>query len=218
LFDYGVDEGTPYIVMELLAGEDLGARLERLGRLPAGAVVEIVTQISRALGRAHALGIVHRDIKPSNIFLTGDGDAEIVKLLDFGVAKASTVRPPIPVLTGPNQMLGTAPYMSPEQAHSARDVDHRADLWALAVVAYLALTGQRAFPGANSLEVLMRVCYGQPVPPSAHVPGLAPEIDDLFAQALSRDPGLRFTTASGFARALAVAASCPPGPTPQAAA
>jgi serine/threonine-protein kinase len=218
VFDYGVDEGTPYLVMELLIGEDLGARLKRLGRLSTGEVVAIVTQISRALGRAHSVGIVHRDIKPANIFLVSDGDAETAKLLDFGVAKASTAGPPMPFLTGPNQILGTAPYMSPEQARCARDVDHRADLWALAVVAYFALTGQRAFPSATSIEVLTRVRYDPPVPPSAHVPGLAPEIDDLFAQAFSPNPALRFTTASGFARALAMAASCPPVPTPRAAA
>jgi serine/threonine-protein kinase len=204
VLDYGVDEGLPYLVMELLAGEDLGARLRRFGRLSLGAVVELVTQASRALGRAHAAGIVHRDIKPGNLFLVRDGDAEHVKILDFGVAKAPLAGPA--GVTRPDQVLGTLAYMSPEQARCARDVDHRANLWALAVVAYRALTGHPAFPGDNPCEVLVRLSLGAPRPPSALVPGLPAGVDHFFAQALARDAAGRFTTASGLARALALAA------------
>src|SRR5690606_41010451 len=119
--DFGVDGSTPYLVMELLQGEDLAARLCRVGRLPPDALVEIMDQVARAVGRAHEAGIVHRDLKPENIFLVNEGDHELVKVLDFGIAKS--VAPGfVPSATRTGVTMGTPYYMSPEQAEGKRDV------------------------------------------------------------------------------------------------
>src|SRR5262249_8613514 len=113
--DYGVDDGIPYMAMELLNGEDLGARLSREGRLSLLMTVDIVHQIAKALRRAHAAGVVHRDLKPSNVFLarSGDDQDEVVKVLDFGVAKVSSLGS-VDDVTRTGTMVGSPRYMSPE--------------------------------------------------------------------------------------------------------
>jgi serine/threonine-protein kinase len=149
IFEHGVHEGTPFIVMELLDGEDLGARMRRAGRLSLLDTTRIVREIARALQRAHAMGIVHRDLKPANVFLARAGDEEgeeIVKVLDFGIVKSlsEVVESGVTMI---GEVVGTPHYMSPEQARGASSVDHRSDLWALGVIAYQALTGHGAFRG-----------------------------------------------------------------------
>ena len=145
VFDHGITtEGEPYIVMELLEGEDLRARLKRTGPLPPAEFAPILTQVAKALTRAHQVGIVHRDIKPDNVFLANMGDDILVKVLDFGIAKLTDDAAWAPPSTG--SMLGTPFYMSPEQLLSSRSVDFRSDLWSLGVVTYLALTGATALP------------------------------------------------------------------------
>ena len=127
ILDHGVWEGVPYIAMEYLEGEDLAARLERLGRLAHGQTARIIAQVAKGLGRAHAAGIVHRDLKPENIFLTKDGDDDVVKVLDFGIAKRSqTSLSEAGTKTG--SLLGTPFHMSPEQARGVKGIDHRSDL------------------------------------------------------------------------------------------
>jgi len=127
-FDHGLtDEGVPFIVMELLEGEDLSRRIQHDGKMSPEHVAPIVSQVSKALYRAHALGIVHRDIKPENIFLSDVDDELLVKVLDFGIAKRS--KEVGFSMTSTGAMVGTPYYMSPEQVMSAKNVDLRSDLW-----------------------------------------------------------------------------------------
>ncbi|MGE3676263.1 MAG: serine/threonine-protein kinase, partial [Polyangiaceae bacterium] len=146
VFEYGADLQAPYIVMELLKGEDLGQRLKRLGRLSPVVAVEVVSPVANALQVAHAAGVVHRDLKPGNIFLAQVGGAEVVKLLDFGVAKLVDDTLDADA-TQTSELMGVPHYMSPEHTHSPKHVDGRTDLWALAVILYRALTGERPFDG-----------------------------------------------------------------------
>jgi serine/threonine-protein kinase len=203
ILDHGISDGVPYIAMELLEGEDLGQRIARMGRLPAREVVRIVSECCRALAKAHAASIVHRDLKPENIFLVRDDDREIVKVLDFGVAKAETALAGGSTRTG--ALLGTPYYMSPEQAQGTRSVDYRADLWSLAVIVYQCLTGQLPFESEALGDLLVKIIVS-PIPvPSQVVPDLGPMFDQWWAKAASRDPAHRFQTAKDFELALALA-------------
>jgi serine/threonine-protein kinase len=202
IHDYGVEDGTPYIVMELLAGEDLGARLHRTRRLSIATIAAIFTQISKALRRAHELGVVHRDLKPANIFLARVDDDEIVKVLDFGIAKL-TGTGAAEEATATGLVLGSIHYMSPEQARGVREIDHRSDLWSLAVIAFRAIVGRLPFPGAQMGDVIIKIC-SEPIPrPSDLAPDLGPDVDAFFARALARDPADRWQTARELADALA---------------
>jgi serine/threonine-protein kinase len=201
VFDHGIAaDGAPYIVMELLEGETLRGRMLRPRRMSPAEVARVVGQVAKALGRAHQLGIVHRDIKPDNIFLLDvDGDL-FVKVLDFGVAKQAVDGNLGMTSTG--SILGTPLYMSPEQLLSAKHVDHRADLWALAVVTYHALTGQLPFTGETLGALSVAVHAGVFTPPSAHRPEISPEVDAWMARALARAPEERFGSAKEMAGAL----------------
>ncbi|MRG95607.1 serine/threonine-protein kinase [Polyangium spumosum] len=204
VFDHGFTaDGTPYIVMELLEGEDLKRRIRREGPLPLRDVALVVTQASKALSRAHALGIVHRDIKPDNIFLCNIDGETFVKLLDFGIAKMGPDSALGATTTG--SMMGTPLYMSPEQLLSARRVDHRADLWSIAVVAYHAITGRVPFHGETVGSLSVAVHMGAFQPPSALRPGVPPAVDAWFHRMLRRDPNERFGAAREMAEALEVA-------------
>ncbi|MBW2459851.1 MAG: serine/threonine protein kinase, partial [Deltaproteobacteria bacterium] len=146
MYDHGVmDDGTPYIVMEMMEGESLGTRIRRSKPLEVAEVAQVVAQVAKALSKAHELGIVHRDIKPDNIFLAPSDDELFVKVLDFGIAKSTT--DPNEAVTTTGALLGTPLYMSPELVQSSREATHFADLWALAVVAYEALTGKPPLAG-----------------------------------------------------------------------
>lgn len=209
VLDYGIDGDVAYLVMELLEGEDLASRLRRVGRLSPSETLRVLTHVGRAVGRAHDAGILHRDLKPSNIFIVRNDDEEIIKVLDFGLAKALS---PVDLSTAPMAtdsatMLGTPPYMSPEQVEGNREVDHRADLWALGVIAYECLCGKRAFTGANLGELVLQICaFPLPVPSDhADVP---PGFDAWFARAVARDPSERFGSARELVQALADAFVC----------
>ncbi|WP_437971992.1 protein kinase [Sorangium sp. So ce260] len=199
VLDHGLTaEGMPYIAMELLRGEDLRARIRRLGRLPLGEVARIVAQTAKALGQAHRLGIVHRDIKPDNLFLTEVDGETFVKVLDFGIAKrARDMR-----VTSTGNVVGTPLYMSPEQLISPKDLDFRADLWALGVVAYHAITGQAPFGGDSLAALTLLVHTGKFKPPSALRPEAPPALDDWMRKALQIDPSARFGSAREMADAL----------------
>ena len=147
-----LENGIPYIVMEHLEGCDLSDVLTRQGPLPPGAAVDYVLQACEAIAEAHAAGFIHRDLKPSNLFLARQADgAEIVKVLDFGISKAVLVdsEPPTSVrqgaLTGTTEIFGSPMYMSPEQLKASRDVDARADIWALGIILYELCTGTSPF-------------------------------------------------------------------------
>ncbi len=204
ILDHGVWEGTPYIAMELLDGEDLGKRLMRVGRLAPHEILAVVTQVCRALSRAHALGIVHRDLKPDNIFLVRDDDREIAKVLDFGIAKSSAVSAP-GAGTRTGAMLGTPYYMSPEQAQGVKAVDARSDLWSLAVIVFEALTGRRPFESEALGDLLMKIIVA-PVPvPSQFARDLPATLDAWWTKASQRDPSQRFQSAKELCDSLAMA-------------
>jgi serine/threonine protein kinase len=209
VFDNGtLDDGTPYIAMEMLSGENLEQRVERQGSLPLNDVVEILSQCCKGLARAHAAGIVHRDIKPDNIFLSHapDEDREVVKILDFGVAKITLGEEGATSQTGTGALLGTPLYMSPEQARGSRDVDHRTDLWSLGMVAYYALTGLLAIGGNTFGDVLLKICV-EPLPSlRAGAPLLPPSMDRWFQQACAREPAERFQSTQEFIDSLRAAA------------
>jgi serine/threonine-protein kinase len=205
IHDHGVDSELPYIVMELLQGEDLGARLRNDTRLSLPVASHVLTQTAKALRLAHEAGIVHRDLKPGNIFLARtDDDEEVVKILDFGIAKALAT--PIGESTKTGELLGSPDYMSPEQARGSRQLDARSDLWSLAVIIFRAITGVKAFKGESLGDVIVKICV-EPIPvPSQVAPELPPEIDAFFAKALARDPADRFQNAREMAAEFAVAA------------
>jgi serine/threonine protein kinase/O-acetyl-ADP-ribose deacetylase (regulator of RNase III) len=204
MLDFGnTAGGTPFLVMELLDGETLRDRIRRLGSLPFREVIHVVVQTANALGAAHALGVVHRDVKPDNIFLIDVGGEPFVKVLDFGL-----VKPPkgtFPPLTDPRQSMGTFAYMSPEQSVSAGDVDHRADVWALSVVAYEALTGRMPFPGETPIAQVLAMHNGGMTLPSTIRPGLPAEVDAWAGRAFQKDLEQRFGSVYELAHALAAA-------------
>ena len=200
VMDYGAVDGVPYIVMELLRGFSLAELLERGGRLSFATARSLVEQIGGALESAHEHGVVHRDIKPHNVFITegSKGYPLFVKVLDFGVAKmVGNAETPAasPALTETGVVIGSAPYMSPEQLEGSKDLDLRSDLWSLAIIVYEALTGERPFQGGSLVTVGAAVLRGRYRPVSELRPNLPPEIDDWFAKALCLDPDGRFQSA-----------------------
>jgi eukaryotic-like serine/threonine-protein kinase len=206
-FDHGVtSEGVPFIVMELLEGEDLSHRIKR-GPLAPSHVASMLIQVCRALARAHAIGVVHRDIKPENIFMCEvGGDEPFVKLLDFGVAKTAH-NPTLDSKTRTGAMLGTPYYMSPEQFAGTRDVDLRVDLWALGVVTYECLTGVRPFEASTIGGLAIAVHSGELPLPSLLRPELPPEVDAWFRRACARPVAERFQSARELAESFTVAIS-----------
>lgn len=207
MLDYGVmADGPPYIVMEWLEGHDLDQHLTAHGAMPPDQVAEVVTQIARALSRAHEHGIVHRDIKPSNIFLCDTGDERMFcKLLDFGIAKGLGDNNLLDSQTRTGAVVGSPHYMSPEQVVGSKTIDHRTDLWSLGVVAFEALTGHKPFD-AETVGGLALKIYNEPLPlPSATARHLPAAVDAWFERACAREPSARFSSAKQLADALAVA-------------
>jgi eukaryotic-like serine/threonine-protein kinase len=199
--DYGIEGDTPYMVMERLEGEDLAERLGRRGRIPAAELAGIVSQIARALTVAHAAGLVHRDLKPSNVFVVHEGDSEIVKLLDFGIARELGSQL-VDERTSSGMVIGSPHHMSPEQAHGQR-VDHRSDLWSLGVIMYKALTGSRPFEGEHMTAVMLSIVSKKPAAPSSMCDDLPAGTDAFFERALAREASDRFQSASELAEAFA---------------
>ena len=167
----------------------------------------------RGLARAHEQGIVHRDLKPENIFLVRgpDDDDEVAKVLDFGIAKMSNSAHSSGITSGTKTVaiLGTPFYMSPEQARGLRNVDHRADVWSLGVIAFKCVTGKLPFDGESVGDLLVKICTA-PVPaPSQLVPGIPPSFDAWFMRAMEREPERRFSTVAELSDALCFAAGIP---------
>ena len=208
VYDNGeTGDGTPYIVMELLEGESLDHRIHTRGAMPVDQVVRTISQVGRALTRAHAVGIIHRDLKPENIFLTRgeDDDGEIAKVLDFGIAKIKTPDS-VDSATRTGAVLGTPLFMSPEQARGLKSVDHRTDLYSLGMVTFMMLTGQPAFSGESFGDILVAICT-QPLPTLHHLaPWLPPALDGWLKRACAREPGDRFRSVEELLEGLYAAA------------
>jgi serine/threonine protein kinase len=197
VFDSGMDGAEPFIVMELVTGRTLRQVLDEAGMLPAGQAVGIAAAVCEALTAAHAAGLVHRDIKPGNIVLAADGR---VKLLDLGIARAEGG-------TRTMAVLGTAAYLSPEQA-SGEPAGPRADLYALGCVLFEMLTGAPPFCADTAVALAYRQVHDDPGPPSARRPGLPARLDWITAQLLAKDPSARPASAAA-ARAGLLAALGP---------
>jgi serine/threonine protein kinase len=202
IFDYATTPaGLPYIVMELLEGEDLEMRIRGGRTLSFEDSSRVLVQICKALAKAHGLGIVHRDIKPENVFLFEHEGEIFVKVLDFGIAKDETKMQSVTVA---GTTMGTPSFMSPEQIFRPNDVDHRSDLWSTAVVAYRCLTGALPFDGDTLGAMCLSVRTGKFAAPSSIDPTLPRALDSWFEKALSLDPAVRFQSASDMANAYLV--------------
>jgi serine/threonine-protein kinase len=204
VFDFGVDGGVPYIAMELLPGESLGARLDRVGTLSPGETLRIMTEAARAVAHAHNAGIVHRDLKPDNVFLVREGNAEITKVLDFGIAKVTgnTLNASTGGSTRTGALLGTPYYVSPEQARGNKAVDHRSDLWALGVIVYECMVGAKPFSSDGLGDLIFKIC-GDPHPPASSRGRVPSGFDAWMARALAKEPEQRFQSAIEMFDALA---------------
>ena len=190
VFDSGSDAGLHYLVMEYVAGQSLAQLLHRQGRLAPRRAAELGVEVCAALAAAHAQGLVHRDVKPANVLVGDDGR---VKVTDFGIAKAAATA----TLTGTGTVLGTAAYLSPEQAQGG-PVDARSDLYSLGCVLYELLTGSPPFgSGADSppVAVATRHLHQPPEPPSAHNPQVDASLDAVVLTALAKDPAQRYQSA-----------------------
>jgi Tol biopolymer transport system component len=198
VFDTGSEDGTVYLVTELLEGETLRERLAG-GALPARKSIEIGTQIARGLAAAHEKGIVHRDLKPENLFLTRDGR---VKILDFGLARllSSNIAEAPTILTGtePGVVLGTVGYMAPEQVRG-QPADHRADVFALGAVLYEMLAGRRAFQRDSAAETMTAILREEPPELAESGRAIPPGLDALVRHCLEKVPGERFQSARDLA-------------------
>ncbi|MET0410916.1 MAG: protein kinase [Polyangiaceae bacterium] len=199
IYSVGEENQTPYLAMELLQGETLYAVLDRTTKLGYAITLSIVEQIAEALTAAHEAGIVHRDLKPDNVWLCA-GNRVFVKVLDFGVAKVALGSATLRTATG--SLVGTPNYMSPEQARGNRNVDHRSDLWSLAVITLECLTGKRPFESAGLGDLLIQI-VSSPVPRlTEFAPDLPKGLQHWLDKALERDPNERFQTASAMVDAL----------------
>jgi len=187
-------EGDPYLVMEYLEGESLGALLQRSGRLDLATIAEILGPVLRALQAAHEAGIIHRDLKPENVFLAypKDGPPE-VKVIDFGISKVKNLDKS--QLTRSGAMIGTPAYMAPEQASGATSLDHRADVYAVGVIFYEMLSGRRPFEGDSHVALLAAILTTEPAPPSTLAEGVHPDAERIILKAMRRDPAERYGSA-----------------------
>jgi serine/threonine-protein kinase len=195
--------GAPYMVMEYLEGQDLARVLEQLGQLPIVDAVDWVLQAAEALAEAHAMGIVHRDLKPANLFLTrrADGTAS-VKVLDFGISKQTAAGPEASV-TRSQTVLGSPRYMSPEQMRSTRDVDARADIWALGAVVHELIAGQPPFDAETMTALCAAILQDPPNSLRAKRPEAPAQLEVAILGALEKDRVRRYPTVAALASALA---------------
>ncbi|MCA9654655.1 MAG: serine/threonine protein kinase, partial [Myxococcales bacterium] len=192
IIDYGeMSDRTVYTVMELLLGEDLSSRLKRVGRMSWSQSRWILVQIVRALHAAHSQGIIHRDIKPANCFLlAGVEGQELVKVLDFGIAKLDQLEADERPLTGTSEILGTPSYMAPEMARGI-SADARSEVYSVGVLAYRMLGGKVPFDGNNAFDVLLQHATQPPPPLQRLAPDLPPQVVELVHQPLPKDPEAR---------------------------
>jgi Tol biopolymer transport system component len=212
IFDIGDHEGTPYIVAELLEGEELREQLNG-GMLPVSRTNEYAQQIAAGLAAAHEKSIVHRDLKPENLFVTTDGR---VKILDFGLAKlkppqAGAVKTDAPTqkkITDPGTVMGTVGYMSPEQVRG-QEADHRADIFSFGMILYEMLSGKRAFNGASAADVMSAILKEEPPELGKTNANISPSLEKIVRRCLEKRPERRFQTASDLRFALEALTTLP---------
>jgi serine/threonine-protein kinase len=192
-------DGTPYLVGEFLEGEELGKQVERAGRLSPPAAVAIGRQVCKALGAAHARGVVHRDMKPENVFLVQRGGETVAKVLDFGISKAEQRETH---LTKTGLIMGTPSYMAPEQARGEK-VDLRADIYAVGALLYNLVTGRAPFVAQDAGTTLTLVLTQEPDRPRAVVPDVPEGLEIVIQRAMAKDPRDRFQTMAELDAALA---------------
>lgn len=202
VFDWDTDaDGTPFVVMEYVPGEDLRRVLTRTGPMPLRRAVHLMLQVCRGLAVAHRQGVIHRDLKPSNLAVTPElGGYEHCTLLDFGVAKIPAAVDGDSTRTG--AMVGTLAYMPPEQIRGEKDLDARADLYALGTILFECLSGQRAFDADSQHALMYRILHGTPPSLTPLLPGLPPAVDSFLTRALAADRAERFQSVEEFASAL----------------
>jgi len=194
VFDAGSEDGVHYIVMEHVAGETLADVLRKEGRIHPNRATRIATDVADALAVAHAARMVHRDVKPANVMVTPDGRT---KLMDLGIARSLDGES----ITRASSILGTAGYVSPEQARGD-PVDHRSDIYSLGCVLYEMLTGRQPFEAADPLAVAYKHVHEAPVPPTSLEPSIPPALEAVTLRAMEKDPAARFQSAREMAAAL----------------
>jgi eukaryotic-like serine/threonine-protein kinase len=219
-FDAGsLDTGEPYIVMELLQGEPLSQRIAR-GPLSVPEMVNLIGQTCHGVAAAHAAGIVHRDLKPDNIFVTQSDGQPFVKILDFGISKFESNKTEGLALTKEGAALGTPYYMSPEQIHGLKDLDARADVYALGVILYECASGIRPYDAELLTQLAVLIHTGKSVPLQVRRPDLPPAFAELVHAAMAPDRAQRIASvaelAAGLARfgAIAFSSQRPPSMLP----
>jgi serine/threonine-protein kinase len=206
LYDFGVArDGAFFYVMELLEGVDFESLVTRFGPIPAARVVHLLRQACDSLAEAHAIGLVHRDIKPANLYASRIGlKTDFVKVLDFGLVRLPDDHSDAqPGVTAPGMVIGTPAFMSPEVAVGNRQIDHRADIYALGCVGYWLLTGRRVFEAESSLQVMIEHVQGEPIPPSRRSELVIPEcLDAIVLACLAKRPDDRPADAAQLSRLL----------------
>jgi serine/threonine-protein kinase len=204
IFDVGrTARGSPFLVLELLKGEDLAQTLASRWPLPVCESTGWLLQALEALAEAHSLGIVHRDLKPANLFLARRRDGtSIVKLLDFGISKDQGAVRPGPAITVTAAMVGSPAYMAPEQLRDARNVDGRADIWGIGVVLYELVTGTLPFNASNVADLCVAILEHSPASVRSYRRDAPPELDDVIRRCLERDPDDRYPDVAALAEAL----------------
>jgi serine/threonine protein kinase len=203
VIDFGTSgDGSPFLVMPRLKGRSLAEMMNEQETMSQALVADLMCQTLSALEAAHGENIVHRDLKPDNIFITKVGDREnFIKLLDFGISKIMD-QDSVSNMTKTGTILGTPFYMAPEQAKGKKDIDSRTDIWAIGVIMYQALTGQKPFDGESYNEIMFKICDEPfPAPSEVHADVL-PDIEEIVLRAMSRDPDGRFQSAEEMRLAL----------------
>jgi serine/threonine-protein kinase len=204
IYDYGrTADGTFYYVMEYLPGHNIGEIVEGYGPIPAGRSVYLLDQVCAALGEAHGMGLVHRDIKPANIFCAYRGGVfDVVKLLDFGLAKPTMDTNTDAQLTMAGTVTGSPLFMSPEQASGDDSIDARSDIYSLGAVMYYMLTGQPPFNADNPLKVMIAHASQEVTPPRRINSEIPAELEEIVLRCLEKDPEHRFQSISDLRAAL----------------
>jgi serine/threonine protein kinase len=223
VYDIGTTpDGRPYLASEYLDGKDFATLLDERGQLEAPAAVHVVRQVCRALTAAHGRGVVHRDVKPENVFLVGDMDSPVVKVLDFGISKFDT--PGSSTLTQTGVIMGTPGYMPPEQARGGK-IDHRADIYGVGAMLYRAVTGQLPFDSEDAAEALSMVLTRDPPRPRSIEASIPEALELVIQRAMAKDPEDRFRSMAELDERLAPfdpeaqasVSLLPPSPSPRGA-